>query len=160
MGKQVAGYAKPRLNETATRARAGLLNILSATTLVLLIYEPQLDPVIYIAPFALFDMLAAAATGLTPLSPVGLLGTAITMRSRPLWVATRPKRFAWLIGALFAVICLSLRLVGAPTVALLAVVGICFVLTWLEAVLGFCAGCWMHRLFWGCDDCDRSYVPE
>ena len=46
MGQDVPGYATRRINETATRARAGLLNILSASTIFILLAAPQLDPVI------------------------------------------------------------------------------------------------------------------
>jgi len=39
------------------------------------------------------------------------------------------------------------------------VVAICFVLTWLEAVLGFCVGCWLYSLFFECDVCEAPYRP-
>lgn len=41
------------INETATRARAGLLNILSGTTIFLLLALPEVDPVRYVAPFVI-----------------------------------------------------------------------------------------------------------
>ncbi len=158
MGQMANAHAEPRINETATRARAGLLNIISAITIALLLFRPETDPVIIVGPFVLFDMLAAAATGLTPFSPTGVLGTALTMGIRPVWKPTRPKRFAWLLGASLAATCLVMRLLGASPVAMAAVVGVCFVLTWSEATLGFCVGCYMHKLIWGCEDCELPYV--
>jgi len=110
MGEVLPGAASPRINETATRARAGLLNMLSATTIFLLVAAPELDPVIYVGPFVIFDMFAAAAWGLTPLSPVGLVGTAMTMWLRPAWKPTQPKRFAWILGGSLGVVCLTMRL--------------------------------------------------
>jgi len=86
-----------------------------------------------------------------------VLGTALTMNMRPVWKPTRPKRFAWLLGAALAATCLAMRLLGASPVAMAAVVAVCFILTWLEAVLGFCVGCYMHKLFWGCEDCEVPY---
>jgi hypothetical protein len=160
MGQQVPGFASPRINETATRARAGMLNVVSATTIFLLLAAPQLDPVIYVGPFVIFDMFIAAAFGLTPLSPMGVLGTLVTMRLRPVWKPTAPKRFAWVLGGSLGVACLSLRLLHVPTVWIAGVVGICFVLTWLEAALGFCVGCWMHKMLFGCEDCEVAYVRE
>lgn len=157
IGQMTQGHAEPRINEVATRARAGLLNIISAITIALLLMRPETDPVIIVGPLVLFDMLAAAATGLTPLSPTGVLGTALTMRIRPVWKPTRPKRFAWLLGAGLAATCLAMRLAGASPVAMAAVVAVCFVLTWSEATLGFCVGCYMHKLFWGCEDCEVPY---
>lgn len=160
MGQSVPGFSTPRINETATRARAGFLNVLSGTTIAILLFAPQLDPVIYVGPFVIFDMFLAAATGLTPLSPVGLLGTAVTMRMRPAWKPTAPKRFAWILGGTLGVTCLSMRLLGAPTPWIVAVLATCFVLTWLEAALGFCVGCWMHSKLFECIECDVPYAPE
>ena len=157
MGQLTRDYSSPRINETATRARAGLLNLISAVTIALLLTHPETDPVIYVGPLVLFDMLVAAFTGLTPLSPTGLAGTALTMDMRPVWKPTAPKRFAWLLGAALAATCLGMRLAGASPEAMAAVVAICFVLTWLEAVLGFCVGCYMHKLIWGCEACE---VPD
>jgi len=83
MGQSFPGECDLRINETATRARAGLLNILSATTIFVLIHAPELDPVIYVGPYVIFDMLAAAFFGLTPLTPTGVIGTAITIKLKP-----------------------------------------------------------------------------
>lgn len=157
MGQVTHEHAEPRVNEVATRARAGLLNIISAITIALLLLRPETDPVIVVGPLVLFDMLAAAVTGLTPFSPTGILGTALTMNIRPVWKPTRPKRFAWLLGAALAATCLAMRLLGASPVAMAAVVAVCFVLTWSEATLGFCVGCYMHKLIWGCEDCEVPY---
>lgn len=160
MGQITHAHAEPRINEVATRARAGLLNIISAITIALLLLRPETDPVIIVGPLVLFDMLAAAVSGLTPFSPTGILGTALTMGIRPVWKPTRPKRFAWLLGAGLAATCLAMRLFGASPVAMAAVVAVCFVLTWSEATLGFCVGCYMHKLIWGCQDCEVPYVRE
>lgn len=158
MGQRVPGHAHPRINETATRARAGILNALSATTVFLLLAAPQTDPVLYVGPFVIFDMLAAAFFGLTPCSPVGVLGTLLTMGARPVWKPIAPKRFAWLLGAGLGAVCLTMRGLGVAPVWIAGVVGVCFALTWLEAALGFCVGCWMHSLLFDCEDCDVKYV--
>ncbi len=144
MGQTMGDFV--RINETATRARAGILNALSATTIFLLIAYPELDPVIYVGPYVIFDMLVAALFGLTPLSPAGVLGTAISWKFPPQWKPIKPKRFAWLLGAGLGVTCLAFRLLEMDVMWMIGVVAICYVLTWLEAVLGFCVGCWMYGL--------------
>jgi hypothetical protein len=158
MGQRVQGHTAPRINETATRARAGMLNVISATTLALLLLAPATDPVRWVGPYVLFDMLTAAAFGLTPLCPTGVLGTALTLKVRPTWKPTAPKRFAWLLGASLAATCLTMRIFGASPGSMALVVAVCFCLTWLEAALGFCVGCWMHGRFFGCETCDAPYV--
>ncbi len=160
MGPELPDSKGLSVNETATRARAGLLNILSATTIFLLIAAPWLDPVIYIGPFVIFDMFAAAATGLTPLSPTGLLGTLLTMWIRPTWKPAQPKRFAWILGGSLGVLCLGLRLSHVGSAWIIGVVSTCFILTWLEAVLGFCVGCWMYRMLFECEVCEIPYRPH
>ena len=157
-GQEVPGWSTLRINETATRARAGLLNMLSAVTIFLLLAKPETDPVIYVAPFVIFDMFMAAATGLTPLSPTGVLGTLLTLRLRPTWKPVPPKRFAWILGGTLGVACLGMRLAGVANEWIAGVVAICFILTWLEATLGFCVGCWIHARFFQCEECEVPYV--
>lgn len=157
MGQAMPDALGPRVNETATRARAGMLNALSATTIFILVAAPQLDPVIYVGPFVIFDMLTAAVFGLTPLSPTGILGTLLTMRIRPVWKPAQPKRFAWTLGGSLGTICLGMRLANFDNAWIIGVVAICFTLTWLEAVLGFCVGCWMYSLMFECEVCEVPY---
>jgi hypothetical protein len=127
---------------------------------VLLLFAPQLDPVIYVGPFVIFDIFVAVATGLTPLSPVGVLGTALTMNLRPAWKPGPPKRFAWILGGSLGIVCLTMRLLNTPPILIVAVLAICFVLTWLEVALGFCVGCWMHSKLLECEECEVRYTPE
>lgn len=160
MGQKIPGECDLRINETATRARAGLLNILSSVTIFFLIARPDLDPVIYVGPYVIFDMAVAALFGLTPLSPTGLIGTAMTMKLNPVWKPVKPKRFAWTLGAVMGITCLAFRLLGLSSAWLISVLGVCFTLTWLEAVLGFCVGCWMHAIFRGCEVCEIGAAPR
>lgn len=160
LGQAMPQMVGLRINETATRARAGLLNILSAATIFLLIAAPQFDPVIYVGPYVVFDMFTAAAFGLTPLSPIGALATLLAMRIRPVWKPAPPKRFAWILGGVLGVICLAMRLSGVDDTWIIGVVAICFGLTWLEAALGFCVGCWMYSLLFQCEVCELPYRPE
>ena len=152
MGHALPGECGLCINETATRARAGLLNILSGTTIFLLLAMPELDPIRFVAPFVIFDMVTAATFGLTPISPAGIMGTVLTMKIRPVWKPIKPKRFAWTLGATLGVCCLTFWMLGM-TEWVIAVLGVCFVLTWLEAVMGFCVGCWMYSLLVKCEVC-------
>ena len=152
IGTDVGG-GQLRINETATRARAGLLNAMSAATVFILLGAPQIDIVIYVGPIVIYDMIVAALFGLTPLSPFGLLGTALTMKFPAAWKPPSPKRFAWTLGAGMGITCTLMRIFRVPNEYIAIVVLMCYILTWLEACLGFCVGCWMYGLIWGCDDC-------
>lgn len=157
LGQQIDGHAGPRINETATRARAGILNMMSGVTIAVLLFAPELDPVLFVGPFVIWDMFMAAGFGLTPLSPVGVAGTLLTLRVRPSWKSTQPKRFAWVLGGSLGVCCLTMRLFHVANPWIIGVVSTCFLLTWLETALGFCVGCWIYSLFWECETCELPY---
>jgi len=82
----------------------------------------------------------------------GMLGTALTMKLRPVWKPVKPKRFAWTLGATLGACCLTFWILGM-TAWIIGVLAICFLLTWLEAVMGFCVGCWMYSLLVKCEVC-------
>lgn len=157
MGQQLpkeCGDCSLVINESATRARAGILNFISGVTFFTLWVAPELNPVMYAAPFVIFDMLMAAAFGLTPFSPAGILGTLISFRIKPVWKPTKPKRFAWLLGAGLGICCFVFWQLQW-TAWVFIVLATCFLLTWLEAVLGFCVGCWTYSLlFKRCEMCE------
>ncbi|WP_325895457.1 DUF4395 family protein [Grimontia sp. NTOU-MAR1] len=95
--------------------------MLSAVTMVFLLVRPEWDPVIYVGPYVIFDMIMAAMFGLIPLSPTGMLGTAMTMRFKAIWKPIKPKRFAWSLGAIMGITCLTFRLLEMPDIWLFAV---------------------------------------
>jgi len=93
-----------------------------------------------------WGFVARVATGPT-LSPLGQLITRV-IRPRLAWsdrpVPGPPKRFAQGIGAAFSTFALVAVALGANRVALV-LVGVLIVFALLEAVAGFCAGCWVFR---------------
>ncbi len=146
---------KPGLmfNGRAVRARAGILNAIIGVTIALLLMKPELDASLYASVVLLFDMIAAVLFGLTPLSPTGVIGTALTARHEPVPTPHLPKRFAWSLGAMLALTCLVLRLFHVDGTLIAGVYGVFFVLTWLDAALGFCVGCWIYSKLFACQSC-------
>jgi hypothetical protein len=116
--------------------------------------------------YGLFEMLAGMFTKTAYLSPTIHLATLLTRHIRPKWEPLKPKRFAWSIGATLIVSCLlffnpdtAARFINGlfasellPTDAnwmpdfIPFLVGVCFLLMWMEAVFGFCLGCKLHWL--------------
>lgn len=140
-------------NATAVRARAGVLNIILGVTIFLLWARPELNPVHYVAPFLLFDMIMGIAFGLTPYCPTGVLGTVLTKKIKSVPTPHKPKRFAWSLGASLAATCLALQVFNVHEAWLFGAFGIFFILTWLDAALGFCVGCWIYHKLFGCQVC-------
>ena len=144
LGSQIKGRTAGEIymNDNAVRARAGLLNITAWVVFCLLLTSDNPQFLSYtIGPVVGWDMLAASIFGLVPLSPYGVLGTLLAWNAKPVWKPAGPKRFAWSLGVGMVTTCVLLgqfRLRNAAIAVNLA----CITLTWLEAVLGFCLGCW------------------
>lgn len=155
------------MNENAVRARAGLLNATAWTVLALILSLDNPSFIVYtIAPVALWDMVTAAAFGLTPLSPFGVLGTILTIHLKPVWKPAEPKRFAWVLGAIMVSSCITLG-VTRTRLGVVVIACSCILLTWLEAVLGFCLGCWMWNNYVAkalgkelCEECTMDFADK
>jgi hypothetical protein len=99
-------------------------------------------------------MVAAVIFGLTPVSPTGVLETALTAKFEPAPPTPHlPKRFAWALEASLSATCLILSLFHVQGSWIVGVLSFFFVLTWLDAVLGFCVGCWIYSKLFGCQSC-------
>ncbi|MBO1924407.1 DUF4395 domain-containing protein [Thiomicrorhabdus sp. 6S3-12] len=116
--------------------------------------------------YGLFEMISGMFVKTAYLSPTIHLATFLTRNVRPKWEPLKPKRFAWVIGTTLIISCLVFfnpdtlaRMVNAlfsetilPTDSnympdfIPLLVGLCFILMWLEAVFGFCLGCKVHWL--------------
>jgi len=142
---------KKSFNVPAIRARAGVLNFLLGIALVSHLFLPESVTVLYMSFFLLFDMLMAVTFGLVPLSPTGVLGTLLSLNSQPVQTAHLPKRFAWSMGASLALILVTLT--GSSGIWITVVLTLFFALTWLDAVLGFCMGCWIYSKLFDCQSC-------
>lgn len=140
------------MDEHAVRIRAGLLNIFTwiAVANVLWVNEPDWATIIF--GIVGWEFVSSMVFGLTPLSPLGWLGTllAILLQPSPLWKPANPKRFAWLIGMALATTCFILvqyrvELGDAYKPSVTAVAFTCNVATWLEGNAGFCLGCFIYN---------------
>jgi hypothetical protein len=142
------------MDEHAVRARAGILNVITWLALMNIFFFQNHLLVKVLFPLIAYEFLSSSIFGLTPLAPIGFLGTllAILLHPEPYWKPAKPKRFAWLVGLFLSVCCFtffSLRQeLGSaykPLVAL--VVFTCNFFTWLESACGFCVGCFVYNTF-------------
>ncbi len=142
------------VNEVAARMVAGMVVLLSVAIITLDL--PWL--LIVLA----YGFLARVLTGPT-LSPMGLLATRVLVPLlgdpvRP--VAGPPKRFAQAVGLGFSTTALVLYYVFGLTQAAYGVLGVLLLFATLEALLGFCAGCFVfgYLMRWGVvpkETCER-----
>jgi hypothetical protein len=58
-------------------------------------FDKNFLPLKIVVPLFLYDFAVRQFTGLTPLSPFGVLGTLLVKNQKPEWVGGTQKRFAW-----------------------------------------------------------------
>jgi hypothetical protein len=134
----------PVINERAVRATAGIVMVLAAIAIAIAYFDHNYTPVRIISILVAVDFALRQIAGLTPLSPIGTLGTFLVKNQTPEWVGVTQKRFAWALAFAMALLIailtnaevhgLGVQLIGLTLIALL----------WLESVVGFCVGCFIY----------------
>jgi hypothetical protein len=90
------------------------------------------------------DYALRQVAGLTPLSPIGTLGTFLVRNQTPEWVGATQKRFAWALAFFMALLIAILTNVGVHGIGV-QLIGLTLIgLLWLESVVGFCVGCFIY----------------
>ncbi|CAB9514320.1 nucleoredoxin-like [Seminavis robusta] len=155
---QLGHHANPEkpddmyMDEHAVRIRAGILNSITWIALMNVFFWKDQIYVHILFPLVAWEFLSSMTFGMTPLAPIGTIGTllAILLTPAPHWKPARPKRFAWAIGLTLATLCFtffSLReeLGSSYRYLIAGVVLTCNVATWLESSAGFCLGCFVYN---------------
>ena len=116
--------------------------------------------------YALFEMLLGLSIIGSRFSPAILLASFLTLGKEPVWKPIGPKRCAWLMGASFISVCIVFfnpdavassinSLLGTsipidenyvPSWLALNLVWICLLFMWLEATIGYRAGCKLYAV--------------
>lgn len=142
------------MDEHAVRARAGILNIITWIAIINVFFWKEPKFVYVLFPLVSFEFMTSMTFGLTPIAPVGFLGSllAIALYDKPHWKPARPKRFAWAIGLFLATSCLTFFLFRKDLgEAYIPLVGLsvlsCNLATWLESACGFCLGCFIYNTY-------------
>ena len=140
-------------NVTAIRARAGIVNVLLGIALASHYFYPESPAVLYLSFFLLFDMLTAVIGGLRPTCPTGIVASLLSSKLKFVSTPHLPKRFAWSMGASLALVLVALSLTETAGIWITLVLAVFFILSWLDAVLGFCMGCWIYSRLFDCQSC-------
>ena len=132
--KNLFSFPNP-VNEISSRLVASMVVVLSVAAII------TGEPLLFAA--LAYGFVARVATGPT-LRPMGLLAThvivpALGNPSRP--VPGPPKRFSQTVGLVFSVTALLMLMLMESAGPAKAVVAVLMIFAALEAVVGFCAGC-------------------
>lgn len=134
--REVFTFPHP-VNEYAARTVAAMVAILAVLTI-------SLD-LGWMLPVLAYGFAARVLTGPT-LSPLGLLATRVLVPALNLPhkdVAGPPKRFAQAIGLVFTTSAMALYFGFGSALLAYSVLGVLVVFASLEALVGFCAGCFV-----------------
>ena len=134
----------PVINERAVRATAGIVMVLAAIAIAIAYFDHNYTPVRIISIFVAADFALRQIAGLTPLSPIGTLGTFLVKNQTPEWVGVTQKRFAWALAFGMALLIAILTNAGVHGLGV-QLIGVTLIgLLWLESVVGFCVGCFIY----------------
>jgi hypothetical protein len=133
------------VDERRVRAAAGITLALGTVAFFEALLGRDYRPLRVVTVVFAVDFLLRVTAGLRR-SPVGLL-SGLLVRAMPAEpVSLRPKRFAWSLGLVMSVVMAAITNSGVTGWLPRSICLVCLTLMWLEAVLGLCLGCQVHRL--------------
>jgi len=146
-GEDVEGYNIPVLNEREIRAAAGILFLVTFTSLMFILFKGNFIPIKYVITFFLTDFMIRVFIN-PKFSPTLILARLIVQNQTPEYVGAVQKKFAWIIGvALSAIMFFFFVIVNAfsPFTGIICL--ICLIFLFFESVFGICLGCMFYPLF-------------
>lgn len=133
------------IDERAIRAAAGLTLVLGAVAFSEALLAQDYVPLRLVTAFFAVDFALRVTAG-PHRSPVGAVAGLLVRGLPPEPVSLRPKRFAWSLGLVMSVAMTGITNAGVTGWLPRSVCLLCLTLMWLEAVLGVCLGCQVHRV--------------
>lgn len=147
IGRWVAGYEVPVVNEREIRAGAGILFLLGTIAVMVALVQDSVRPLQPFGMLFMIDMLIRVVWS-DRFSPSLALGRLIVRNQVPEWVGAPQKRFAWWLGFGLALIsCASMGLLALPFWVTLALCSVCLSFLFLETAFGICVGCALQQRF-------------
>ncbi len=146
-GENVEGYTIPVLNEREIRAGAGILFLFLFMAIMQAILIQNFVLLKHMIVFFLTDLVIRVLIN-PAYAPSLIVGRLIVRNQVPEYVGAPQKRFAWVIGIIFASVMLIHIVVlnGYGPVAGLTCM-ICLAFLFFEAAFGICLGCKIYPPF-------------
>ncbi|HLP72657.1 MAG TPA: DUF4395 domain-containing protein [Bacteroidales bacterium] len=146
-GETVEGFNIPVLNEREIRASAGILFVLMFISILKVIFTGNFILLKFAVIIFLTDLLIRVLIN-PRLSPSLILGRLIVRNQAPEYVGAPQKKFAWIIGIIFAsTILVLVDLVNSYSPISGILCFICLLFLFFETAFGICLGCKVYSLF-------------
>jgi hypothetical protein len=146
-GEDVEGYNIPVLNEREIRAAAGILLLVTYTSLMFILFKQNFIPIKYVIILFLTDFIIRVFIN-PKFSPTLIIARLIVRNQTPEYVGAAQKKFAWIIGVILsATMFVFFIIVNAYSPITGITCLICLIFLFFESVFGICLGCKFYPLF-------------
>jgi len=147
-GEEVPGYSIPVMNEREIKAAAGILFLLTYTSLMAIIFKGYFPLIKYVITGFLADFLIRVFIN-PQYAPTLILGRLIVKNQTPEYVGAVQKKFAWIIGVIMSAIMFILMVVVNSYSVISGIICLfCLIFLFFESVFGICLGCKFYSLFY------------
>lgn len=147
-GEDVPGYNIPVLNEREVRAAAGILFLFTYTALMAIMFKGYFPLIKYVITGFLIDFIIRVFIN-PKYSPTLILGRLIVKNQTPEYVGAAQKKFAWIIGIVFAATMFVLMVVVNSYSPISGIICLfCLIFLFFESVFGICLGCKFYSIFY------------
>lgn len=147
-GEHVEGYNIPVLNEREIRASAGILFLLMFISLMMIVFKANFLMIKYMITFFLADLLIRVLIN-PRFAPSLIIGRLIVRNQAPEYVGAQQKKFAWIIGIVFASTMFVLMILVnsfSPISGITCL--ICLIFLFFESSFGICLGCLVYSMIY------------
>ncbi len=147
IGETVEGYDIPVLNEREIRAAAGILFLVMLISFLIILFKGNFLMIKYVIILFLTDMIIRVFVN-PKFSPTLILGRLIVRNQVPEYVGAAQKKFAWIIGLVFASLMFIFLVVVnsfSPITGITCL--ICLIFLFFETAFGICLGCKFYSIF-------------
>lgn len=146
-GEDVPGYNIRVMNEREIRAAAGILFLLTYSSLMAIIFKGYFPLIKYVISGFLADFIIRVFVN-PKYAPTLILGRLIVKNQTPEYVGAAQKKFAWVIGFILATTMFVLMVIVnsySPITGIVCL--ICLIFLFFESVFGICLGCKFYSIF-------------
>ena len=143
-GQDIPEYDFKVINERDARASAGIMFALGLLSLFSFImsknlFWTELFSITFIAEFFVRVFINPVY------APYMLLGSFIVSNQEPEWVEAKPKKFAWVLGAILGLIMAYFIINNILSPIRFSICVLCLILLFLESAFSICLGCIVYK---------------
>jgi len=143
-GQDIPQYDFKVINERDARASAGIMflfGIVSFFSFLLTqnLFWAELFSITFIIEFIVRVFINPVY------APYMILGSFVVSNQQPEWVEARPKKFAWILGVILALVMSYYVIFDILTPARAGICILCLMLLFLESAFGICLGCLIYK---------------